>query len=51
MHADPYCECDYTLGEFRPGSCAPYLCHRPPVSLHGSAAQAVVTTALFLAIY
>ena len=51
MHADPYCECDYTLGQFRPGSCAPYLCHRPPMSLHGATAQAVVTTALFLAIY
>lgn len=51
MHADPYCECDYTLGEFRPGSCAPYLCQRPPVSGHGTVAQAVVTTALFLAIY
>ncbi|HUG92398.1 MAG TPA: HEAT repeat domain-containing protein [Planctomycetaceae bacterium] len=51
MHAQPYCKCVYTLGEFRPGSCAPYLCHCPPLSLHGAGVQAAVTTALFLAIY
>jgi HEAT repeats len=51
MHAQPYCECVYTLGQFRPGSCAPYLCHRPPLSLHGAAVEAAVATALILAIY
>jgi hypothetical protein len=51
MHAQPYCKCVYTLGNYRPGSCGPYLCQCPPLSLKGATAQAVVTTALFLAIY
>jgi hypothetical protein len=38
--AYPPHECIYTLGRERPGSCAPYSLYRPPVSVHGAAAQA-----------
>jgi hypothetical protein len=35
------CECEYTLGYYRPGSCAPYILDPFPVSLRGAAFGAV----------
>lgn len=46
----PHYKAVYPLGEFRPGSPAPYVCDRPPLSLHGSAVEAAVVTGLFFAI-
>jgi hypothetical protein len=49
----PYCigadcpgECHYTLGHYRPGSCAPWRCHRPPASALGALAEGGVWTGL-----
>lgn len=43
-------ECTYTLGHYRPGSCAPYVWYRPRFSLDGAAFQAGVITGLMYAI-
>ena len=48
--AQPCGECVYTLGHYRPGSCAPFHVHRPPLSLRGAAAEAGVVTGLIFAI-
>ncbi|EAQ81347.1 hypothetical protein [Blastopirellula marina] len=40
----PPSECQYALGYYRPGSCAPYLLPPVPISLRGAAAQAAVVT-------
>jgi hypothetical protein len=49
----PYCigancpgECQYTLGHYRPGSCPPWRCHRPPVSALGALAEGGVWTGM-----
>lgn len=47
--AEPSRRCVYTLGHYRPGSCAPYHIHRPPLSLRGAAAEAAVVTGLIFA--
>ncbi|MCU0981603.1 MAG: hypothetical protein MUF25_20830 [Pirellulaceae bacterium] len=48
--AQPCGECVYTLGHYRPGSCAPFHLYRPPLSLRGAAAEAGVVTGLIFAI-
>ena len=45
----PY-ECQYALGYYRPGSCAPYLVPPVPLSWHGAAAQSGVVLGLIYAI-
>lgn len=44
MGADCPCDCDYTLGHYRPGSCVPWQRHYWPVSLRGAAVQAGIVT-------
>jgi hypothetical protein len=48
--AQPCGECVYTLGHYRPGSCAPFQLYRPPLSLRGAAAEAGVVTGLIFAV-
>lgn len=38
---DPPCDCDYTLGYLRSGSCAPPLLQRPPYECRAAIAEAV----------
>ena len=42
----PPTECQYALGYYRPGNCAPWLKDPIPISLEGLSRQAVVTTGL-----
>src|SRR5690606_41492589 len=42
MGINPMNECQYSLGYYRPGSCAPWTVGPVPVSLRGAAAQAAV---------
>ena len=42
----PPTECQYALGYYRPGNCAPWLKDPLPISLEGLTRQAVVTTGL-----
>ena len=35
----PMNECRYPLGHYRPGDCAPWLLHAPPLSLRGALFQ------------
>ncbi len=42
----PANECQYALGFYRPGDCAPWLKDPVPISLNGLARQAVVVTGL-----
>ncbi len=51
MAAEPPCECQYTLGHYRPGSCAPYYHYRLPWSTKGALLEAGLITGLFFAIY
>ena len=44
MGIHPPNECQYALGYFRPGNCAPYMMQPIPWSLRGAAAQAAVVT-------
>ncbi len=46
MAADGPCECNYTLGHYRPGSCNPYRHHRWPRSLKGVGVEAVVAVGM-----
>ena len=50
MGVTPPCECVYTLGHYRPGSCAPYTIDPIPISCRGALfeAGAVVGTAVVL---
>ena len=49
MAADGIGQCYYTLGHFRPGSCAPYQVYLPPLTLKGLTAEATsVMGMLFL---
>jgi hypothetical protein len=44
------CECQYALGHYRPGSCAPYMCDPVPITARAALMQAgaVVGTAALL---
>ena len=42
----PANECQYALGYYRPGNCAPWLKDPIPISLNGARRQALVTTGL-----
>lgn len=42
MGIHPMNECQYSLGYYRPGSCAPWTVGPVPISLRGAAAQAAV---------
>ncbi len=42
----PPAECEYALGLYRPGDCAPWLKDPIPISLYGMQRQALVTTGL-----
>lgn len=44
MGIHPPNECQYALGYFRPGNCAPYMVQPIPWSLRGAAVQAAVVT-------
>ena len=44
MGIHPPNECQYALGYFRPGNCAPYMIQPIPWSLRGAAVQAAVVT-------
>ncbi len=44
MGIHPPEECQYSLGYFRPGDCAPYMIQPIPWSLRGAAVQAAVVT-------
>jgi hypothetical protein len=44
MGIHPPNECQYALGFYRPGNCAPWLCEPVPISLSGSLNQAAVMT-------
>ena len=43
MGYTPPCECQYALGYYRPGSCAPYTIPAVPISLRGALFQAGAT--------
>ncbi|MGC4006576.1 MAG: hypothetical protein QM811_27025 [Pirellulales bacterium] len=40
MGVDTPCECQYSLGYYRPGDCAPYMIEPFPISARGAAVQA-----------
>ena len=42
MGVDPPCECIYTLGYYRPGSCAPYMLDPLPISARAGLLEAGV---------
>lgn len=44
------CECEYTLGHYRPGSCPPWRCNWPSCKPIAAAAEAGVMTGLIFAI-
>ena len=50
MGLNPPCECQYALGHYRPGSCAPYMCDPVPIMSRAALIQAgaVVGTAALL---
>ncbi|MEM8945534.1 MAG: hypothetical protein AAGD11_10140 [Planctomycetota bacterium] len=50
MAVDGPRDCVYTLGYYRPGSCVPRRCNRPPFSLRGSAVETGVIAGLILLI-
>lgn len=50
MGIHPVNECQYALGYYRPGSCAPWTVGPVPISLRGALMQAKVVTGLGLAI-
>jgi hypothetical protein len=50
LAAEPCRECVYTLGHYRPGSCAPLQRHYPPLSAKGAVVEAGVLTGLIFAI-
>ncbi len=49
MGIHPMNECQYALGHYRPGNCAPWSIEPVPLSLRGFAAQAKVVTGAVLA--
>jgi hypothetical protein len=46
MGVYPPNECIYTLGYYRPGSCAPYILDPFPLSVRGGLAEAAVWTGM-----
>lgn len=40
MGISPPCECQYALGHYRPGSCAPYMCDPVPIMSRAALIQA-----------
>lgn len=46
----PVTECNYALGYYRPGDCAPWLANPIPLSARGVFRQALATTALAFAV-
>lgn len=44
MGIHPPNECQYSLGYYRPGNCAPYMVQPVPISLRGAAVQAAAVT-------
>ena len=49
--AEPYCQCAYTLGHYRPGSCGvPWRCHWPPWDPWAALTAGGVYTGLVFAI-
>ncbi len=49
MGVNPPWECQYSLGYYRPGSCAPYIIPPVPLSVRGAAVQGVVVTGAVVA--
>jgi len=50
MGLKPPCECEYSLGYYRPGNCAPHLLYACPFSWRAAAAEAAVVTGLVYAV-
>jgi hypothetical protein len=50
MAVDCPCECVYTLGHYRPGSCPPWRCHWPPCDPLAAAAEGGVLTGMIFLI-
>jgi hypothetical protein len=50
MAVDCPCECIYTLGHYRPGSCPPWRCYRPPCDPLAAAAEGGVWTGMIFLI-
>jgi hypothetical protein len=50
MGVEPPCECEYTLGYYRPGSCAPWIIDGIPISLRGMALECTAATGAGFAI-
>jgi hypothetical protein len=50
MGIHPMNECQYSLGYYRPGSCAPWTVGPIPISLRGAAAQAAAVSGAVLAL-
>jgi hypothetical protein len=50
MTLEPPCECIYTLGHYRPGSCVPHRIHYIPLRPLPAAAEACVITGLVFAL-
>ncbi|MDX1963814.1 MAG: hypothetical protein SFX18_11710 [Pirellulales bacterium] len=50
MGVDPICECQYALGYYRPGNCAPYMIEPFPLSLRGAATQGIFTAGAIYAV-
>lgn len=46
MAADCPCECVYTLGHYRPGSCVAYRQHAWPISVKGATAEAAAVVGI-----
>jgi hypothetical protein len=46
MCVNPPCECTYTLGHYRPGSCVPYRCSRLPCNAGAGIFEAAVIVGL-----
>jgi hypothetical protein len=50
MAAECPCECVYTLGHYRPGSCPPWRCHWPPCDPIAAAAEGGFMTGMIFLI-
>ena len=50
MAAECPCECVYTLGHYRPGSCPPWRCHWPPCDPVAAAAEGGFMTGMIFLI-
>ncbi len=50
MGVEPPCECEYSLGYYRPGDCAPFMMDPFPLSCRGAAVEAGVVTGAVIAL-